>query len=162
MSPEVSIPEVEIPGVVCRGLTIYEDARGWLAEVFRQDELAPDLAPVMSYISQTLPGVARGPHAHRQQTDYFCFPGPGDFKVILWDQRPESSKFGTRQVFLLGESCPAVLIVPPGVVHGYLNTSKHMGLVVNCANRLYKGPGRREPVDEIRYEDDPSCPFRLE
>jgi len=47
-------------------------------------------------------------------------------------------------------------------VHGYLNISKEMGLVVNCANRLYKGPGRQEPVDEIRYENDPNCPFRLE
>ncbi|MBI4642890.1 MAG: dTDP-4-dehydrorhamnose 3,5-epimerase family protein [Deltaproteobacteria bacterium] len=161
-SPEFRIPEVEIPGVVCRALVIYEDARGWLAEIYRQDELGPELAPVMSYISLTKPGVGRGPHAHREQTDYFCFPGPGDFRVILWDQRPESPSFGTRQAFHLGESCPGILLVPPGVVHGYLNISEHLGLVVNCANRLYKGPGRQEPVDEIRYENDPICPFRLE
>jgi hypothetical protein len=35
-------------------------------------------------------------------------------------------------------------------------------MVINCANRLYKGPGRKEDVDEIRYENDPECPFRLE
>jgi dTDP-4-dehydrorhamnose 3,5-epimerase len=161
-STKFTIPEVKIPGVVCRSLVIYEDPRGWLAELYRQDELEPDLAPVMSYISLTRPGVSRGPHAHRWQTDYFCFPGPGDFRVILWDQRQESQSFGTRQEFHLGESCPGILIVPPGVVHGYLNISDRLGLVVNCANRLYKGPGRQEPVDEIRYEDDPDCPFRLE
>jgi len=157
-----TIPEVAIPGVVCRSLVIYEDARGWLAELFRQDELAPELAPVMSYISLTKPGVGRGPHAHRDQTDYFCFPGPGDFRVILWDNRPESPGFGVRQEFHLGENCPGILIVPPGVVHGYLNISDRLGTVVNCANRLYKGPGRREEVDEIRYEDAPGCSFRLE
>jgi dTDP-4-dehydrorhamnose 3,5-epimerase len=153
--------EVDIPGVICRPLVAYPDHRGWLAEIFRQDELDPDHFPVMAYISVTHPGVARGPHAHREQTDLFCFPGPGDFRVVLWDQRPESPASGRRQEFHLGESCPAILIVPPGVVHAYVNTSDRPGMVFNCANRLYRGPGRREAVDEIRYEDHPDSPFRL-
>ena len=28
-----------IPGVVCRPLEVHQDERGWLAEIFRQDEL---------------------------------------------------------------------------------------------------------------------------
>lgn len=154
--------KTQIPGVICRPLAIYRDQRGWLAEIFRQDEVAPEHWPIMAYISVTQPGVGRGPHAHREQTDFFCFPGPGDFRVLLWDQRPESSSFGKRQEFHLGESYPAILIVPPGVVHGYRNIGDHPGLVFNCANRLYRGPGRQEAVDEIRYEDDLHCPFRLE
>ena len=81
-------PGVEIPGVICRPLSFHRDERGWLAEIFRQDELAPELLPAMAYISVTLPGRSRGPHAHREQTDYFCFAGPGDFRVVLWDNRP--------------------------------------------------------------------------
>jgi hypothetical protein len=27
---------------------------------------------------------------------------------------------------------------------------------------LYRGPGRQEAVDEIRFEEDPEAPFRLE
>ncbi len=154
--------ESQIPGVICRPLAVYEDPRGWLAEIFRQDELAPEHFPVMAYISVTQPGVGRGPHAHRQQTDLFCFPGPGEFRVVLWDQRPESPSFGKRQEFHLGESAPGIVIVPPGVVHGYKNISGRPGWVCNFANRLYRGPGRREPVDEIRYEDDGDSPFRLE
>jgi dTDP-4-dehydrorhamnose 3,5-epimerase len=154
--------ESQMPGVVCRPLTIYRDQRGWLAEIFRQDEMPAEQVPVMSYISVTLPGVSRGPHAHVRQTDFFCFPGPGDFRVVLWDQRPESPTCGQRQEFLLGENSPGTLVVPPGVVHGYRNVSDRPGLVINCANRLYRGPGRQEPVDEIRYEDDADSPFRLE
>lgn len=154
-------PGVEIPGVLCRPLAIHQDPRGWLAEIFRQDEIAPELLPAMAYISMTQPGGSRGPHAHRFQTDYFCFAGPGDFRVVLWDNRPDSPQYGERQEFLLGESSPAILIVPPGVVHGYTNISDRPGLVFNCANRLYRGPGRLEAVDEIRYEDDPDSPFRL-
>lgn len=150
-----------IDGVIYQPLMVYEDHRGWLAEIFRQDEVLPEHMPVMAYISVTQPGVGRGPHAHQHQTDLFCFPGPGKFRVVLWDQRPDSPSFGRRQEFILGESCPGILIVPPGVVHGYLNISDRPGVVFNGANRLYKGPGRLEPVDEIRYEDDPSCPFRL-
>ncbi len=150
-----------IPGVICRPLTVYADSRGWLAEIVRQDELEQDELPVMAYISVTQPGVGRGPHAHRQQTDLFCFPGPGEFRVSLWDQRPESPAYGRRQDFVVGEKHPAGVIIPPGVVHGYRNVSDRQGLVCNFANRLYKGPGRLEAVDEIRYEDVPDSPFRL-
>jgi len=155
-------PAVKISGVICQPLVLFNDQRGWLAEIYRQDELAPEHFPVMAYISVTEPGMARGPHAHREQTDMFCFAGPGDFRVVLWDDRADSPTLGVRQEFRLGESRPAVLIVPPGVVHGYKNIGERPGLVGNFANRLYRGPGRREPVDEIRFEDDPTASFRLE
>jgi dTDP-4-dehydrorhamnose 3,5-epimerase len=54
------------------------------------------------------------------------------------------------------------LIIPPGVVHAYKNVSSEPGLVFNCPNRLFKGPGRNDRVDEIRHEDDPASPFRLD
>jgi dTDP-4-dehydrorhamnose 3,5-epimerase len=154
--------EVEIAGVICSLLEIYSDHRGWLAEIFRQDELLPEYFPAMAYVSVTKPGVARGPHAHRHQTDLFCFYGPGDFKVVLWDNRENSPTFGRRQEFFLGESLPAVLIIPPGVVHGYRNVGDRPGFVCNFANRLYRGSGRTEPVDEIRFEDDPHSPFQFD
>ncbi len=154
--------EVKIAGVIYRPLVLYEDQRGWLAEIFRQDELTPEHLPAMAYLSVTKPGVGRGPHAHRHQTDMFCFAGPGDFRVVLWDNRADSPTYGVRQDFQLGASCPAVLIVPPGVVHGYRNVSDGPGLVCNFANRLYRGPGRTEDVDEIRFEDDADSPFQLD
>ena len=154
--------EVKILGVICRPLEVYADERGWLAEIFRQDETAPEHIPVMAYVSVTQPGVGRGPHAHRDQTDMFCFAGPGDFRVVLWDNREGSPTFGARQDFLLGATCPAVLIVPPGGVHGYRNVGDGPGFVCNFANRLYRGPGRQDPVDEIRFEETPDSPFRLD
>jgi dTDP-4-dehydrorhamnose 3,5-epimerase len=154
--------EIKISGVICSPLRVYSDQRGWLAEIFRQDEVAPEQFPVMAYVSVTNPGMGRGPHAHRDQTDLFCFYGPGDFQVALWDNRVGSPTYGIRQDFRLGESQPAVLIVPPGVVHGYQNVSDRPGFVCNFANRLFRGSGRQEAVDEIRFEEDPHSPFRLE
>jgi dTDP-4-dehydrorhamnose 3,5-epimerase len=35
-------------------------------------------------------------------------------------------------------------------------------VVFNCANQLYKGEGRKEPVDEIRHESRPDSPFQMD
>jgi dTDP-4-dehydrorhamnose 3,5-epimerase len=54
------------------------------------------------------------------------------------------------------------VLVPPGVVHGYRNTGTDGGIVYNVPNRLYAGVGRKGLIDEIRHEDDPDSPFKLD
>jgi dTDP-4-dehydrorhamnose 3,5-epimerase len=151
-----------IEGVIWRALRRYDDSRGWLCELFRHDELESPLHPSMAYLSMTDPGVARGPHEHTEQADYFCFLGPSSFRVWLWDARAGSPTCGARQVEVVGVDRPMMLVVPPGVVHAYQNVGGEPGLVFNAPNRLYRGSGRREPVDEIRHEDVPDSPYRLE
>jgi dTDP-4-dehydrorhamnose 3,5-epimerase len=143
----------EIDGVVIRPLKFYHDARGWLVELFRQDEVGQDWWPVMTYVSQTLPGVTRGPHEHVDQTDGFAFIGPSDFKIFIWDIRAQSVTRGRRTVAVLGSTRPAAVWIPPGVVHAYRNIGSVPGLVFNAPNRLYAGWGKKQPVDEIRHED---------
>jgi dTDP-4-dehydrorhamnose 3,5-epimerase len=150
-----------IDGVLWKPLRNYQDHRGWLCELYRHDELTADVYPVMAYISMTEAGIARGPHEHVDQTDFFCFLGPSNFKVYLWDNRPHSPTYLVFQTDIVGIDKPMALIIPPGVVHAYENVGKEPGLVFNCPNRLFKGPGRKEPVDEIRHEDDPQSRFRL-
>lgn len=155
-----------LPGVRIEPLARAEDARGWLSELFRADALEAagmrEAQPVMAYLSMTRPGAARGPHEHREQTDFFAFAGPSDFEVTLWDNRTGSSTFGRREAFVLGASRPSTLIIPPGVVHAYRNVGPVEGWVLNFPNRLYRGHGREETVDEIRYEDDPGSPYKVE
>jgi dTDP-4-dehydrorhamnose 3,5-epimerase len=151
-SLEPGFRDAEIEGVVIRPLRFFHDPRGWLVETFRQDELPRDRWPVMMYVSSTLPGVARGPHEHRDQTDGFAFVGPSDFRLWIWDERPGSPSRGHRQVLTVGASFPAAVWIPPGVVHAYRNIGDVPGLVFNAPNRLYAGWGKAEPVDEIRHE----------
>ena len=151
-----------IDGVVWRPLRKYNDSRGWLCELFRHDELPTEFHPVMAYISATLPGVARGPHEHVDQADCFCFLGPSNFKVYLWDNRPTSSTRGAYSTDVVGADKPMLLVIPAGVVHAYKNVGKEPGIVFNCPNRLYKGWNRKDPVDEIRHEDDSASRFHLE
>lgn len=152
----------KIRDVVVRPLAKHLDERGWLSELFRSDELEGIPSPAMAYVSMTAPGVARGPHEHVEQTDYFCFLGPANFKIYLWDSRPGSDTFGTKQVVYAGADAPKTVVVPPGVVHAYKNVGTESGLVFNAPDRLYAGQGRKHPVDEIRHEDAQDSPFLLD
>jgi dTDP-4-dehydrorhamnose 3,5-epimerase len=157
----------EIEGVLWRPLKKFHDPRGWLCELFRHDELPAEFHPVMAYISMTEPGVARGPHEHIDQSDCFCFLGPSNFKVYLWDNRKASPTHGHRQSDVVGIDKPMLLVIPPGVVHAYKNVGRDQGIVFNCPNRLYKGWHRKgwvagQGVDEVRHEDDAASPFQLD
>ena len=150
-----------IDGLLVREMSFYEDGRGSLAELFRIDELEDGMRPEMGYVSMTLPGVVRGPHAHHDQTDLFAFYGPGDYDVFVWDDRPESATYRHRQKHRVGQSRPAVVIIPPGIVHAYKNVSDVPAWTTNCPDRLYGGWQRKEPVDEIRHEEQADSPFEL-
>ncbi|HEX8353610.1 MAG TPA: dTDP-4-dehydrorhamnose 3,5-epimerase family protein, partial [Pyrinomonadaceae bacterium] len=152
-----------IDGVVVRDLRKHLDERGWLAELYRgDDEASKQCRPAMAYASTTLPGVQRGPHEHHDQADHFCFLGPSNFKLRLWDNRPDSPTYGRVMTVYAGEDAPRAVVVPKGVVHAYRNVGPSTGLVVNLPDRLYAGEGRAEEVDEIRHEDDPATIFRVD
>jgi dTDP-4-dehydrorhamnose 3,5-epimerase len=158
--------ELGIKGVWLARAVIHSDERGWLSEVFRVDwfERKPLITgqPMMGYVSVTLPGVMRGPHEHREQTDLFVFLGPADFRVVLWDNRSNSWSAGKRLELKLGGGNPELLIVPPGVVHAYQNIGDVPGWVLNFPDRLYRGWGGSSEADEIRYEEQADAQFRLE
>jgi len=151
----------DIDDVLVNPLKKFQDDRGWLAELFRHDDLPEEFYPAMAYISFTKPGVQRGPHEHVFQADLFCFIGPSTFNIRLWDTRRESRTFNNMMSLFAGDENPAAVIVPKGVVHGYKNVGIVDGMVINCPNRLFMGDGKREPVDEIRHEDDPETIYKM-
>ena len=147
-----------IPGVVIKPVRRYNDDRGWLMELFRDDELPTNFTPAMGYVSLTKPGVARGPHEHASQTDGFVFLN-GSYELYLWENRPGFDD--AHEVHEVGEANPVVAFVPPGVVHAYRNVGKEEAFVLNFPDKLYAGWGRSEPVDEIRHEDEERSKFKL-
>ncbi len=159
---EIEFKKGKIHDVVVKPLNKYLDERGWLAELFRSDEVEHGTMPVMAYLSMTQPGVARGPHEHVDQTDYFCFIGPSNFKIHLWDNRKDSPSFGVKQVIFAGIDVPMMMTVPPGVVHAYKNVGIDNGIVFNAPNKLFAGENKKQPIDEIRHEDASTSPFILD
>lgn len=153
----------KIQDVVVYPLKKYVDERGWLAELFRHDEIEQEFYPAMAYVSVTEPNMQRGPHEHTEQADLFCFLGGGNFKLRLWDNRRDSPTFHNVMTLFVGADNPQAVIIPKGVVHAYKNVSQtEKGVVINCPNRLYMGAGRKEEIDEIRHEDDPNTIFTIE
>lgn len=148
-----------IHDVVIKDVKPYVDSRGSLAEVWREDEMRNVVKPVMSYISYTNPDTARGPHEHVSQSDYFVFLGSSEFEVRLWDNRKDSVTYGKRMIFVCNKFELKIVTVPPGVIHGYKNIGKEIGLIINLPDRLYAGENKKEKVDEIRHENDPQSPF---
>ena len=152
----------DISGVLIKPLLIIRDSRGALTELFRIDEWAAEFHPSMAYISSTFPGVTRGPHEHLDQADLFCFLGPSNFKLRMWDNRGDSETFGNVNTVIVGEVNPVAVLVPKGIVHAYRNIGEVDGVVINCPNRLYRGDARKQAVDEIRHEDDSGTRFRID
>jgi dTDP-4-dehydrorhamnose 3,5-epimerase len=150
-----------LPGVRVEALPVYHDVRGSLHELFRVDEVPAGFKPLMACTSWSLPGVARGPHQHVGQDDYFTFAGPSNFRVFLWDARPGAAGVARGWLVNTGEQAPARIHVPRGVVHGYQNVGRVSGLVVTVTSLLFKGEGRRDPVDEIRHELNPQSPYKI-
>jgi len=146
-------------GVIIKKIIKFEDGRGWLAEVWRSDEM--NYQPVMSYVSATKPGVIRGPHEHVHQSDCFIFLGPGNFELYLWDARPGSKTSGQYEKMKMGEKNPVFVLVPPGIVHGYKNISNQDAFCINLPDKLYKGKGKKEEADEVRWEGKADSPYKI-
>ncbi len=149
-----------IEGVIIKKLEKFSDERGWLSELWRADESG--YKPVMAYFSKTEPGVKRGPHEHKEQSDGFVFAGPGNFKFYLWENRKNKPGYRESETLEVGENNPVMIIVPPGVVHGYKSISDVAAYNINLPDKLYKGEDKKEEVDEVRWEKDPSSLFKIE
>lgn len=148
-----------IEGVIVKKIPLISDSRGWLSEIFRND--TDEYLPMMSYISFTNYLVARGPHEHLDQTDFFVFIGPGDFELFLWDNRKDSPTFGKFEKMIVGESNKVSVLIPPHIVHGYRSITPSGSLSINLPNRLFAGKGKKEKVDEVRHENDPASKFKM-
>ena len=146
-----------IENVIVKNLNKYEDMRGWLTEIYRDDET--EYRPVMAYVSVTKSGTVRGPHEHAKQTDCFIFLGPGTFELHLWDRQPGSKTNGEHMKIEVGVDNPTMVIVPPGVVHAYKCISEADAYTINLPNRLYRGRDKKGEIDEIRWEEVEDSPY---
>jgi dTDP-4-dehydrorhamnose 3,5-epimerase len=124
-----------IQDVQVRPLRAIPDERGYLMEMLRSDwEEFERFGQV--YLTAVYPGVVKGWHYHKKQTDHFiCIHGMA--KVVLYDGREGSPTHGEVNEFFMGELNPILLKIPPGVMHGFKGISQEMALIVNVPTELY-------------------------
>ena len=124
-----------IDGVKVKKLKTISDERGRLMEILRvDDDIFRKFGQV--YITTAYPGVTKAWHFHRKQTDYFtCVAGM--MKLVLYDGRDGSPTRGEVNEFFVGVHNPALVTIPPGVVHGFKCVGDCEAVVVNVPTEPY-------------------------
>jgi len=80
--------------------------------------------------------------------DWF-FISHGSAKFVLVDDRDASSTKGEMMAVVTGERRPALIVVPPGVYHGWMSLEDDTP-IISIAGHVYN----RERPDEVRIPPD--------
>ncbi|MFC1807642.1 dTDP-4-dehydrorhamnose 3,5-epimerase family protein [Candidatus Omnitrophota bacterium] len=144
-----------IDGVRVKELKVIPDDRGRLMEILRaDDDIFIKFGQV--YMTTAKPGVVKGWHWHKIQTDSFVCVS-GKMRLALYDAREDSPTRGQTQEFELSMDSPLVVQIPPGVWHGFKCISDTEALVINTVTEPYnyKDPDeyRIDPYDnDVEYD----------
>jgi len=146
-----------IDGVKLKKLRVIPDERGRLMEILRHDD--PDFKKFgQVYMTTNYPGVVKAWHFHRVQWDYItCVKGM--IKVVLYDRRKDTATAGQVNEFFIGEHNPALIIIPPGVCHGWKGVSETESVVVNVPTEMFDA---QQPDEERLPYNTPEIPYNWE
>ncbi|PKN32733.1 MAG: dTDP-4-dehydrorhamnose 3,5-epimerase [Deltaproteobacteria bacterium HGW-Deltaproteobacteria-19] len=135
-----------IDGVKVKKLRVIPDERGRLMEILRvDDEMFQAFGQV--YMTTAYPGVVKGWHYHKEQSDNMAVVR-GMMKIVLYDSRKDSPTCGEVNQFFAGEHNPILVHIPPYVYHGFKCISAEEAIVVNVPDRVY----RYDNPDEYRAD----------
>ena len=133
-----------IDGVKVKQLRVIPDERGRLMEILRcDDEQFTKFGQV--YMTTAYPGVVKGWHYHKSQTDRMTVVS-GMAKIVLYDMRADSATRGAIEEYFVGERNPLLLVIPPGVCHGMKAIGAQPAYMINAPDRAYD----YESPDEFR------------
>jgi dTDP-4-dehydrorhamnose 3,5-epimerase len=104
-------------GVEVRPLRDHPDGRGSLREVYRQSWSA-EAAAVQWNLLRSDANVLRGVRAHALHVDHVTVVA-GELVVGLHDARSLSPSFGRSALLRLEAGDPHLVVIPPGVCHGF-------------------------------------------
>ncbi|KPL16986.1 MAG: dTDP-4-dehydrorhamnose 3,5-epimerase [candidate division Zixibacteria bacterium SM23_81] len=146
-----------IEGVKTKKLRVIPDERGRLMEILRCDEETFEKFGQV-YVTTTYPGVVKGWHYHKVQTDNVAVIH-GMLKLVLYDAREGSPTKGEVNEFFLGIHNPMLVQIPKGVYHGWKCIGLEEAVVVNSPTEPYN----YEKPDEYRVPfDSPTVPYDWE
>lgn len=136
-----------IPGVAVHPLIAHSDGRGSVTEVFRSSW---GNAPIRQWTVMTLGRrVVRGPSVHRTHADAVVGLA-GELQIGLRDLRERSPGFRRASRVALSDRRPALLWIPPGVMHAFYAATETAVVLVGSTHEY-------DPADDIkcRWQDAP-------
>jgi dTDP-4-dehydrorhamnose 3,5-epimerase len=138
----------KIEGVSVVTLEPRVDDRGYLIEVLRSVDPHFTRFGQVYLVGNMARGTVRAFHKHEVLWDWF-FISHGSAKFALRDDRPDSLSYGVMDTFVTCARNPALLVVPPGVYHGWMSLEDDTQLV-SIGSEVYN----REKPDEVRVPPD--------
>tara|TARA_B100000795_G_scaffold189821_1_gene144547 strand:- start:76 stop:525 length:450 start_codon:yes stop_codon:yes gene_type:complete len=141
-----------IDGVTLTPLKQIFDERGKVMHMLRADSPAFKKFGEV-YFSCTHPGVVKAWHLHKEMVLYYAVIF-GEIKIVLYDDRSESSTCGEIQEIFLSPENYMLLTVPPLIWNGFKSIGPETSIIANCATIPHSDDEliRREPTDsDIPY-----------
>ncbi len=138
-----------IDGVLVQELSWFTDQRGSLSVLLRSDQVA--LAGErfgQAYVTTVQPGVVKAWHRHASQTDRMIGL-VGQTLLVLIDGRDGSPTRGTTVELVLGDRHHQLVLIPPGVWHGFKNLGAAESMVLNLPD---------VPYDEADPDEERAAP----
>ena len=134
-----------IDGVRLRQIRPVSHQHGHLSEVFRADWGLTEEPIVQVNLTLTFPGRVRAWGIHRFTIDRLV-AATGSLCIVCYDGRRGSPTFGAVNEFMLGERNQGLVVIPPGVFHGWKNVGADEATIISMPSRLYDhdGPDRWE------------------
>lgn len=134
-----------IEGVRYRLARPVSHHHGHLTEAFRTDWGVTEAPVVQVNLTTTFPGRIRAWGIHRFTVDRL-FAATGSLCIVCFDGRRGSPTFGCVNEFMLGGRNQGLVVIPPGVFHGWKNIGDDEATIVSMPSQLYNydGPDRWE------------------
>ncbi len=125
-----------IEGVSYRLTRPVSHHHGHLTEVLRADWDVAEAPLVQVTLTTTFPGRVRAWGVHLATTDRL-FAASGSLCIVCYDARRSSSTFGAVNEFLLGGRNQGMVVIPPGVYHGWKNVGDDEAAIISMPSQLY-------------------------
>jgi dTDP-4-dehydrorhamnose 3,5-epimerase len=131
MSTNKQGKEIVIDGVKVFPLKQICDDRGKICHMMkRTDAFFEEFGEI--YFSFIYPGIIKAWHLHDKMALNYCVP-VGMIKLVLYDDRPNSTTKGIFSELFIGESNYCIVHIPPRVWNGFKCLGNTTAMVANCA-----------------------------
>ena len=141
-----------IQGVLIQQLKQIPDERGKIMHMLREDDKHFERFGEI-YFSVVYPGVIKGWHLHKEMTLNYAVVH-GTIKLVLYDDRPESSTRGEIMELFIGDGNYVLVKIPPQIWNGFKGVGTIPAIVANCSTIPHSPDEimRMDPLDnQIPY-----------
>jgi len=138
--------KTKIKGLEIVFFETFFDDRGYLFEIIHNYEMTK-FGRVYA-AGDPVRGTVRAFHKHFISWDHFCIL-KGSAKFVFVDDRKDSPTFKAQEIVTISEKSPKLIIIPPGIWHGWVSLEDDT-ILLTINSELFD----KEKPDEARISPD--------